>query len=110
MADIIPIKPPAVNDKLTPDECHRIGGALARLNDIKNQSIISLSSDPNTPNSEEEARALIEYLSVTLIRHASELIGCWFVIKGEYAPLINALAPLAQRLSIAINKPSEGPQ
>lgn len=101
MSEITPINPPPPNNLLTADTCQKIGGALARLNEIKDaQVIVTLHGASNDPKkTEQECRDLIEYLSVTLIQHATELIGCWFVVKGELQPLIQALMPLVYRVN-----------
>lgn len=102
MSNITTINPPPpTNNLLTVDDCQKIGGALARLDEIKNANcVVSLHGVGNdSKKTEQECRDLIEYLSVTLIQHAGELIGCWFVIKGEYNPLIQAFIPLVQRIN-----------
>lgn len=101
MSEITPINPPPPSNLLTADECQKIGGALNRLNEIKNQNcIISLHGAGNDPKkTEQECRDLIEYLSLALIMHAQELIGCWYVVKGELQPLIQALMPLVYRVN-----------
>lgn len=102
MSNITPINPPPPNNLLTADECQKIAGALQRLNEIKDANcIVSLHgvNQNDAKRTEQECRDLIEYLSVTLIKHARELVGCWFVVKGEYNPLIQSLVPLVQRIN-----------
>lgn len=102
MSNITAINPPPPNNLLTADLCQKIGGALNRLNEIKNANcVVSLHgiNQNDAKRTEQECRDLIEFLSVTLITHAPELIGCWFVIKGEYNPLIQSLVPLIQRIN-----------
>lgn len=105
MSNITPINPPPPNNLLTADLCQKIGGALNRLNEIKNANVIvSLHGvgAANAQKTEQECRDLIEFLSVTLITHAKELIGCYFVVHGELQPLIRALMPLVQRVNANI--------
>lgn len=102
MSNITAIKPPPPNNYLTADICQQLGGALARLNEIKDANIIVNVhgvSQNDARKTEQECRDLIEFLSVTLIKHAAELVGCWFVVKGEYNPLIQSLVPLVQRVN-----------
>lgn len=97
MSEITVINPPKPSKLLTADECQKIGGALQRLNEIKNSNIIAVGAEAK--KTEAEARDLIEFLSVTLITHATELIGTWFVVRGELQPLIQALMPLVSRVN-----------
>lgn len=92
---LTPVNLPPKPERMTADEATKIAGALQRLNEIQNApNIVAL----NAPNKDkQEVTDLINYLSETLIKHAKELVGCWFVIKGEYEPLVRALVPAFQR-------------
>lgn len=92
---LTPVTLPPKSERLTADEATKIAGALQRLNEIQNSpNIVSL----HAPQKEkQEVEDLINYLSETLIKNAKELLGCWFVVKGEYEPLARALVPVFQR-------------
>lgn len=100
MSDLTPVQLPPPSGKLDYDTCTKIGGALNRLEELKTSKIA-------TKKGETEAMQLVEFLSETLIKHAKELVGCWFVIKGEYEPLIRASVPLFQRLQANAKKQEE---
>lgn len=75
---------------MTPELAQQIGGALQRLHELRAKE---------TPSEDEtkEVAGLIEWLADNLITHASELIGCFFVAKFEYSPIVNALGSIFGR-------------
>lgn len=83
--------------KLDRPKFDQLAVALGRLEDIKQLSALS-----KTREVEAEAMGLVEFLSVQLIDHASELLGCWFVVKAEYEPLCNAVLPIVNRANSII--------
>lgn len=76
---------------LTMSGVNQLGGALHRLHELRQQTV-------QTPTLEAEVRGLIEFLSGSLIEHASELIGCWVAVKTEYEPALNLLATMSNRV------------
>jgi hypothetical protein len=53
----------------------------------------------------EQFKLLTEQISAVFLTHAPEFLGAIFVLRGEYTPLIRALAPLV-RHALAIPGPS----
>lgn len=68
-----------------------IGGALERWHTLRNQAI-------KTPTSDAEVAGLTEYLANRLLEFAPELLGCWFVVRNEYEPLIGTIATVMNRV------------
>lgn len=83
---------PEQSKPLTLQEVNQLGGALHRLYELKQQSVL-------TPTLEAEVRGLIEFLSAGLIEHGSELIGCFIAVKTEYEPALNLLATISNRVN-----------
>lgn len=61
-----------------------IGGALERWHTLRNQAI-------KTPTTDAEIAGLTEFLANQLLTHAPELLGCWYVVRNEYEPLVNVV-------------------
>lgn len=80
---------PKQPDFLTFELASEMGGAFHRLDEIR-------KSEPSA-ELENEAAGLVEYLSGNFLKHGTELLGCFFVAKGEYQPLVQALAPVFRR-------------
>lgn len=72
-----------------------MASALASMAEIKGRTI-KLKDD------EANLRAAETFLLSHLVKHASELLGCYFAIKDEYEPLVGIYARLQQRAT-AIN-------
>lgn len=76
---------------LKPEEAMKIAQSFARLQHLRNATIKQVADDA-------EIKGHIEFLAPQFLEHASEFIGCWFVMHNEYEPLINSLMPLANRV------------
>jgi hypothetical protein len=71
------------------------------------------TSKIETRESEAEKVGLTEHLATGLIRHADELLGCWFAVKEEYEPLTMGMAGLlrrASKINMAISQQSMTPE
>lgn len=76
---------------LTLAQATQLGGALARLNELRDQKI-------QTPTAEAEMNGLMEFVANTFLRHADEFIGCWFTIRQEYEPMIRGFSQIFSRV------------
>lgn len=77
---------------LTLEIATELRAKLAKRAELAQQKIVMPDAD--------SARAQLDSEIVrTLFEHAGELLGCWFVVQREYAPLLSAIAPLLGRLS-----------
>lgn len=77
--------------KLTMSKINAIGGAYARLTELRAQSVL-------TPTLEAEVSGLIEFLSNEMLTHADEFIATWVVTHTEYQPILNLLATVSTRI------------
>jgi hypothetical protein len=68
-----------------------LANALGRLSEIQSQSITS-------PSLQAEARGLVEHCSAAFLSHGPELMGCWFVVRDEYEPIVNLVARITGRV------------
>jgi hypothetical protein len=68
-----------------------IGGALERWHALRANKIA-------TPTADAELAGLTEYLANQLLTYAPELLGCWFVVRNEYEPLVNSAFTLLSRV------------
>lgn len=75
---------------MKPEEAMKIAQAYARLQQLRNATIKQVADDA-------EIKGLIEYLAPALLEHASEFIGCYFVMHNEYEPFINTVLPIFRR-------------
>ena len=98
MSNIIdPTKPPQRKQiaALTAEEFEKIGGALQRINEIRDAAI-------KKPTDDAELAELIAFAGKGLIDHAPELLGCWITVRQEYQPLLHVAAGFLRRVD-AIN-------
>lgn len=73
-------------------QAEELAGALHRLQELRSKSVIEKGDKDDT-----EITALVEYIGPRLLEYADEFLGCWFAAKNEYAPLVQALAPVVRR-------------
>lgn len=95
---------PEVVPPLTDQEAYQLGGAFARLQELRNtpEGVIILNTNGQASTSDDapklsreaEIEALVEYLAQGLFVHASEFLGAYFAMKNEYIPLCRALVPV----------------
>jgi hypothetical protein len=76
---------------MKPEEAMQIAQSFARLQHLRNATIKQVADDA-------EIKGLLEFLAPAMLDHASEFIGCWFVMHNEYQPLIDGLMPAFRRL------------
>lgn len=97
--------------KLNIETFTQISGALARLHEIRNTEVGGVIQTRERKNDalklQEEAAALIEFLSDALISHGQELLGCWHVVNNEYTPLVNGFMNFFDRLATASHDRAE---
>jgi hypothetical protein len=86
MSKIILPKP----EPMTIETAQQIGGALSRLHELANQSVL-------TPTSDAERRGIMEFLQRVLPAHANELLACWLAIRHEYEPMVKIVAAVMRR-------------
>ena len=72
-----------------------IGGALARLAELKTKKIVE-------KDDAAENRGLEKFLQREMVEHAEEFLGCWFTIRNQYQPLIQGFASLIMRADAVI--------
>jgi hypothetical protein len=71
---------------------NEIAGALARLAEINENTILS-------PTVEAELKGVREFLTNAFVQHGSEFLGAWNTLKEEYQPLLRAFAIVTSRVS-----------
>lgn len=88
---------------ITLEKIHQMGGAFARIQDLKSQPADIKLVTPDTNNAEvskltreAELEALTEFLIGGFMEHASEYIGAMVALKTEYVPLCRALIPVVR--------------
>lgn len=81
---------------LSGDEVAKLGGAIARLQELDSFSVV-------TPTHEAEKKGLIEFINHTFSNHATEFIGMWFV-ANEYRNLIQYEARKLRRVEEVANR------
>lgn len=85
-----------IGEQLDINVATRIAGALDQLNQLESQTVV-------TATGEATKRALRIFLSKSFQRHGPELLGAFFSLKGEYEPLIGAVAILMRRVNATVN-------
>lgn len=97
MNQIITPNPPETKEaaasepqKLLLKTAQEIGGALARLAEIGQGKIIEATTAA-------ERRGLEQFIISNMAAHAQEFLTCWFLIRGEYEPLCQALNAILRR-------------
>lgn len=83
--------------RLSTEIAIQLGGALAKVAELENLSIV-------TKESEAELRGLKSFINDTLHEYANDLLGAWFVVRQEYEPLVNGVSRLLFRAS-SLNAP-----
>jgi hypothetical protein len=84
------------------ETANEIAGALARRQELTSTTILS-------KDTEAELRGLNQYLTTALANHSEELLGCWFTIRREYEPLLQAFSTVAFRVGAILSRPAPAP-
>lgn len=88
---------------LTPEIASQIGGAIAELNVLNEQKIL-------TQENEAKKNGLNNFLNRALREHADELIASWFAVHLEYEPMIHGFVGLMSRATGIMKRRSEAQQ
>lgn len=81
---------PAQQAGLTMDQFTELAGAVNRMQELQDYSIL-------TKEKEAEKRALEGYLIQSFVRFAPELLGSWLTVNREYRPIMQAFALVLER-------------
>jgi hypothetical protein len=92
---------------LSRTEGQSIIDAFKRFNELNSSTIL-------VKGAEAEKKALQEYILTKLFLHASELLGCWQVMRNEYEPLVQGVSALFGRahnlLGAALQQQAQAPE
>ncbi len=87
-------------NQLTPKTINEIGGALQRLAELKQKSIITKEDD-------QERAATERYIQEQAVLHLNELVACWVAVRQEYEPLLAAVTTVASRVLSVLQQNKE---
>lgn len=62
---------------------------------------------PETDTKAAELEGLRKHLSISLLRHAGELLGAWNIVRSEYEPALRSVATIFGRIGLL--SPAEAP-
>lgn len=77
-------------------KAEELAGALSRLHELAETKI-------TTKESNAEAAGLKRFVADEAPKHLNEFLGCWFIIRREYEPLLNTLAIMAKRVQAIVS-------
>lgn len=85
---------------LTHEKFQRLCAAYGRLGELT-KLLASPLITPETETLKAEKAGLEKFVSVQLLAHAAELLGCYNIVHTEYQVILKSLAIVARRIGIA---------